>query len=364
MSGWSSVCTSVVSVRVRGGLGTGFVVAPNGLVATNHHVVGYDGAVVLRTHDRRDVPGRVVFVDARSDLALVAPEQALGARPLPIGESRNAPQGLEVVAIGHPHGLDYTLTRGIVSACRRVHDVDHLQIDAAIHPGNSGGPLLSSEGRVLGVNTWGVGGADSLGFAVAIHELEPALVELGRLAPADAVRCAPRYRCHACEADLDLGRERCRSCGARLRFHEWDDLGGPDEIVAERAASAILEELGFHPPVCRTGPGSWLLPTGAGELIVRLIGPPFHVVLAVDVVRAPAKPDAPFLRFLATANDRTLGAARLALRDDVVSLALFEPVSMLDVRTVRAAVEDMLRLSHEMRRVLVDAFGARPPRDT
>ncbi len=361
MSRWTSLCASIVSVRTRGSVGTGFVVAQNGLVATNHHVVGYDVDVVLRTHDRRDVQARVVTADPRRDLALLAPAQPIQAPALPLGDSRGAPQGLEVVAIGHPHGLDYSITRGVLSACRRLHDVDHLQTDAAINPGNSGGPLLSSDGRVFGVNTWGVAGAESLGFAVAIHELEPALVELGPLPLAEAARRAPRHACHLCDATLDLARERCRSCGARLRFHDWDDLVGPDEVVADRAAAAILEELGFHPPVCRTGPRTWLLPTGAGKLLVRLVGPPFHVVLAVEVARTPPKLDPAFLRFLATANDRSLGAARLALADDVVSLALIEPVSMLDVRTVRATVEDMLRTSNRMRRVLSEAFGASAP---
>ncbi|NUP12263.1 MAG: trypsin-like serine protease [Polyangiaceae bacterium] len=348
---------SVVRVRVATGGGTGWVATKDGLVVTNHHVVDYDQDVVLRTHDGRDSKGRVVRVDARKDVAIVAPLTPLGVPPLALGDARRLTPGDPVIAIGHPHGLEYTITSGVVSALRKVRGVDHVQTDAALNPGNSGGPLLDDSGAVIAMNTFGRRDGESLGFAVAIHEIQPLIAST----QADPTR-GPSYTCHVCEQVLDLSSERCRGCGTRRRFHDWDDLSSPEVVVADRAAVAIVEELGFAPSVCRTGQQSFRLETGAGQLSVRIIGKsPYHVAMSVVVARTPERPSTAFLRFLATANDRSVGAVRIALEGDLVTAALVEPVEMLDVRTLRPAVEDMLRLSHRLRRVLATSFGARPP---
>ena len=161
---------SIVRIENGEGLGTGFVVASEGerhLVLTNRHVVEDAETVKVRLRSRTEIDGKIVGkpIDEEVDLALVLVESPR-LRPLgPIAAFSSVRPGAEVAAIGHPLGLDFTITDGIISAKR---DGLLLQTTAAISPGNSGGPLLRFDGAVAGVNTMVVlpEHGQSLGFAV------------------------------------------------------------------------------------------------------------------------------------------------------------------------------------------------------
>ncbi len=160
--------------RTQRGLGSGFVVNAEGYVVTNNHVV--DGATEIRVKlaDGRELAGRVVGRDPRTDLALLKVE-AHGLPTIPLGDSSALKVGQPVMAIGNPFGLEQTVTTGIVSATGRVigegpYD-DFIQTDASINPGNSGGPLINARGQVIGINTAIVsrsGGSVGIGFAIPV----------------------------------------------------------------------------------------------------------------------------------------------------------------------------------------------------
>jgi S1-C subfamily serine protease len=170
--------------------GTGFVIDRAGHIVTNDHVAAGGRMVTVQTAPRaRRVEARVVGRDPSTDLALlrVDPQEAPGLTPLPLGDSDDVRVGDTAVAIGHPFGLQHTLTVGVVSATERTIDApdgfpieDAVQTDAAINPGNSGGPLLDSEGRVIGVNTQTEPGTTGIGYAVPVDTLERILPELRR----------------------------------------------------------------------------------------------------------------------------------------------------------------------------------------
>jgi hypothetical protein len=158
-----------VTIQAGNATGTGFFV-DRGLVMTNHHVVGEALSVRVHLSDGTDAPGRVARVASDTDLALVNVDVP-GAKiaSVSLGSYRQLRAGEEVVAIGSSLGvLTNTVTRGIVSAVRRSGGVVYVQTDAAINPGNSGGPLVDKYGRVVGVNTARVVGAEALGFSIAI----------------------------------------------------------------------------------------------------------------------------------------------------------------------------------------------------
>ena len=163
------VMPAVVTIQSGDGTGSGFFVG-RGLVMTNHHVVGDANTVRVRLSDGTSINGQVLRLASDADLALVNVDAgASKVAAVSMGSYRQLQTGEEVVAIGSSLGvLQNTVTRGIVSALRRASGVVYVQTDAAINPGNSGGPLVDKYGRVVGVNTLKVMGAESLGFSIAI----------------------------------------------------------------------------------------------------------------------------------------------------------------------------------------------------
>lgn len=168
------------------GQGSGFVIAPDGLIVTNFHVVGDARAVRVAMPDGTSTEGRVLGRDPDTDIALVRADGHF-ADIAPLGDSGRLRRGQIAIAIGNPLGFEWTVTTGVVSALGRsmrastgrlIDDV--IQTDAALNPGNSGGPLVSSAGEVIGVNTAMIHGAQGIAFAVASNTASFVITEIIR----------------------------------------------------------------------------------------------------------------------------------------------------------------------------------------
>jgi len=156
------------------GAGSGFIVSPDGVILTNAHVVQDASEVTVKLADRREFRAKVLGSDPRTDVAVLKID-AKGLPTVPLGNARSLQTGEWVLAIGSPFGLESTVTAGVVSATGRSlgndSQVQFIQTDVAVNPGNSGGPLLNTRGEVVGINSQiysQTGGYQGLSFAIPI----------------------------------------------------------------------------------------------------------------------------------------------------------------------------------------------------
>jgi S1-C subfamily serine protease len=280
-----TVGPAVVRVEVRGangrpgGVGSGVIIAPDGLVLTNCHVVEGAKDIRIQDADGHVMDARKLGEDPDTDLALL---RAGSARDLPtamLGDSKTLRRGQLVVAIGNPLGFESTVTAGVVSALGRslrarngrlIEDV--IQTDAALNPGNSGGPLVSSRGEVIGINTAVIMGAQGICFAVASNTAQFVLSELiqhGRVRRAYigvSAQTAAVPRRHARAAGIE------NASGALLTALEPN---GPATLAGLMTLDIVVRAGGV--PV-----------TGVDDLIRVLTGDRIGRALSVDVLRRGA----------------------------------------------------------------------------
>jgi S1-C subfamily serine protease len=194
MSVYDSASPAVVAIlarrasdHARGGVGSGFVFTPDGLILTNSHVVHEASELRVQTSQGPSLNAHLIGDDPHTDLALLKVDARTPLSTVPLGRAGSLRVGQLVVAIGNPMGFESTVTAGVVSALGRslrattgrlIDDV--IQTDAALNPGNSGGPLLDTGGRVVGVNTAIIAGAQGICFATSIDSARSVVTELLR----------------------------------------------------------------------------------------------------------------------------------------------------------------------------------------
>ena len=173
--------------RIEHGIGSGFVISPDGYIVTNNHVVEGATEISVTFSNRRVVSAKVIGTDPLTDLAVIKVSEN-NLPSLPWGESTQLHPGQMVLAFGNPLGYRFSVTSGIVSGLNRPNPEgdprkpgEFIQTDAAINRGNSGGPLVDSRGQVMGINTFLIsetGGFSGLGFAVPAQIAKPIIDEL------------------------------------------------------------------------------------------------------------------------------------------------------------------------------------------
>ncbi|MEO1651994.1 MAG: trypsin-like peptidase domain-containing protein [Bacteroidota bacterium] len=242
----------VVKIGTSSGSGSGFYLKNQGLVVTNNHVVGNNKMVSIETQDKERMAAKVVFLNPIVDLAFLLPSKSLEHLPSMFLLPEGKVQSMERVAVlGYPYGMPFTVTDGIVSSPEQPMDGRYyIQTDAAVNPGNSGGPLVNLRGEVVGVTTSKFANADNVGFAIPVKDL---VLDLESFA--ENVDMQFSVKCPSCGSLLFEKVEYCYNCGAEI---DQDTLFDEPKLspLAQFVESA-LSELGINPVIARNGYDYW-----------------------------------------------------------------------------------------------------------
>ena len=258
---------AIIQIATQTSTGTGFYVKEFDLIVTNEHVVSKTSEVTIagRLFEKR--LAKAWYLDKKHDLAFLEPPDGVQIPEVKLGDYNSLHDGEVVVAIGHPFGLNYTATQGVISKVDRIREgVKYIQIDAAINPGNSGGPLVNKQGEIIGVNSFIIRGGDNLGFALPVSYLREALQ---MYAP---YRGTPSTRCHSCNylvlpENIDATKY-CPFCGTEVKLPVVSEREAKPVGIA-KMVEEILTELSKDVKLARDGNNNWSVKEGAAKIKIN-----------------------------------------------------------------------------------------------
>ena len=254
----------IVQIATPNSTGTGFFLKTSGLIVTNHHVVEGNRVVIVEGARFKKQLARVRYADRKYDLAFLESPRDHGA-DLPevrLGVGKTLRERDPVTALGHPFGLKFSVKTGIVSGTREVlNNIPYLHIDAALNPGNSGGPLVDNDGEVVGVNTFVIRDGDNIGFSLPVGFLSESIDEFLRLGSENACRCTG---CGNVVTEKTVENQHCTFCGHRVELPSSVEEYAPTGVP--RTIEAIIARTGHDVALSRCGPNAWEIRQGSARI--------------------------------------------------------------------------------------------------
>jgi hypothetical protein len=244
-------------VNTAKGSGSCFYLKDYDVFVTNYHVVEGFKQVCLEDNKQHVYIGNVVMVNVEEDIAIIKSDLKIGGDAFTLSTDV-IKQGEKVRVAGFPYGMPFSVTEGIVSSSEQLLDgKPHAQIDAAVNPGNSGGPVINEKGEVVGIVASKFNDADNMGFAIPVKVLMRELESVAKISGNFVVKCS------SCDNLLDQPVKYCKECGNEIDEHIFDDyelskLG----VFCESA----IAQLGINPVLMRKGYEYWKGHFGSAEI--------------------------------------------------------------------------------------------------
>lgn len=351
---------AIIQIAANGSSGTGFYLAQYNIIVTNEHVVSKEAEVTIAGKSFNKRFSAVLYTDKKHDLAFIQPPPGAAFPEISLGKYEMLKDGDEVIAIGHPFGLNYTATQGVISKVDRVRQGLHfIQIDAAINPGNSGGPLVNQKGEIIGVNTFIIKGGDNLGFALPVSYLKTALDLYAPYNGSPATRC-PNCNFLVLLSNIDSGKY-CPSCGTEVKLPEISITAysptGTAKIIEE-----ILEELGKDIRLARDGSNKWEVKEGSAKIRISYNTDSFFISGDAFLCHLPAesKQIKTLYKFLLAQNyDPPDGLVLSCVGQNIVLSGV-----IYDLDMTRKSAADMLsalfKKADELDNILISKYGCEP----
>ncbi len=203
----------IVVVKTDKSIGTGFIFDQSGIVITNAHVIEDTSECEIQMFDKKSYKGKIIESNFDLDIAFIKIETNEKFHKAKVATKKDYKVGDEVFAYGNPFGFEDTVTKGIISALdREINGFNYIQTDVSVNPGNSGGPLIDTKGRIIGINTLKIADASGIGFAIPIVDILGYLklaIQKFKLTP-DGIYC------NVCGYRNINNNKWCENCGAEL----------------------------------------------------------------------------------------------------------------------------------------------------
>lgn len=309
---------AIIQIATATGTGTGFYVKEFDLIVTNDHVVAENAEVTIAGKTFDKALSRVWYTDRKHDLAFLSAPANIELPEVPLGLYEQMKDGDQVVAIGHPFGLNYTATQGVISKVDRIREgVKFIQIDAAINPGNSGGPLVNMSGEIIGVNSFIIRGGDNLGFALPVVYLREALQLYQGSRGQASTRC---FSCGSLVTNTNIDADKyCPNCGTEVKLPVIPEKE-PEPVGAAKTIEDILTVLGKDVRLAREGVNHWSVKEGSAKIKITYNAENFFIAGDAYLCQMPSDPSKikPLYQYLLQENNRTKGLVLSCVKQNIV----------------------------------------------
>jgi len=341
---------NIIQIITPYGSGSGFVI--DDLIITNSHVVDGLAEVVISAKKLGRTKAHVTYDDPSNDLAFIhVPDMSI-TNTLSLSSS-TVRDGDTVVAVGHPYGLNYSITEGIVSKAARLQgELEYIQIDAAINPGNSGGPLFNEAGEVIGVNTFIILNSQNLGFALPYYYVEEAITAFKAIKEDDIIRC---FSCKNLIKECEIKNDYCPKCGVKLEIAKRRREG-----YTPLGAVALLEEvlgsLNIDVTLARRNQRYWRLDEGSAKIDINYYE---NGVIIGDsaLCRIPQEQIEKLYDFLLSENGN-LTYLQFSINENIIYLSYVIVDSSLTLEEGKIAFNHLMELADHYDNLLINKFGA------
>jgi len=345
---------AVVKVVTGVTTGSGTYLHSHQVVITNYHVVKGERRVAIELSNGDKFVGNVLVANPQRDIALIRLDKPLDLPSVQI-ESRGVEQQDRVFALGYPYDLPFTITEGTVSSPERIdREMKYIQTDAALNPGNSGGPLVNEAGQIIGMNTQVYRDAQNIGFALPVEYL----VEEFEMFKEDEVSDGYNVRCPACSVLLGDQAEYCDNCGAKISveaYFEQRPLNSIEQFVESELAKADQD-----PYMARRGqPLYWEFYSGSAQIRIFIYRHDFLYATS-PLVKLPRKNLVDLYKYLLSVP---YPPYRFTMTGDVIYLAYRVHLADLADQEQKGRIgRELLQIAQkadELDNHLIDKYGCK-----
>ncbi|GIZ15246.1 trypsin-like peptidase domain-containing protein [Capnocytophaga catalasegens] len=340
---------NIYKVITSTGTGSGFCVKDYDFVITNYHVVEGTKILAIEDQNQNRYLAHVVMVNPEADLAFLSVEGLnTSTSNITLDKELQVSNTQKVFINGYPFGMPFTITEGIISSANQPMGNRHyIQTDAAVNPGNSGGPMINQSGVLVGVTTSKFDNADNVGFAIRFNEL---IKEIEDFNFTDNVY---RVKCNSCDNFIETEVKFCPHCGSNINSSVFEEF---EKSHFANFIESAMEEMGANPILCRAGRDNWEFHQGSALLRIFVYQRDYLIVTS-PLAKLPKQNLLPLYEYLLSHPHLPYS---FGISDNTIYLSYRVHLSDVfsdDSDKIKQYVRNMPALADDLDNLLVEKYG-------